>query len=525
MKLALAQINPTVGALMANTAKIIALIEEARQAQVDLIVFPELAITGYPPEDLLLKPQFIDDNLACLKKIVAKCSGLAVYLGFVDQDKGKLFNAGAFVDQGKIKGVYHKVNLPNYSVFDEKRYFSPGTKPLTVTVKGKKIGLGICEDIWVESGPYAKGLDLILNINASPFHFGKIRERQTLLSKRAKELKTTIVYVNMVGGQDELVFDGGSMVIDQSGRLQAACDQYREELLIFDLDQDWQDKHAWAGPEAEIYYALVLGVKDYLQKNAFPDAVIGLSGGIDSALTLAIAVDALGQKKVHAVFMPSAYSSLQSRTDALKLATDLGVDWLEIPINKVMDQYLGELAPAFKHKPANIAEENLQARIRGNYLMALSNKHGWLVLTTGNKSEMSTGYCTMYGDMAGGFAVLKDVPKTLVYKLARWRNQHGGVIPQPIIDRPPSAELKPNQLDQDTLPPYDQLDAVMKAYVEENRSPQEIIAAGFPISTVNNVIKMIDQTEYKRRQSPPGPRITPRAFGKDWRLPITNGYK
>ena len=454
--------------------------------------------------------------------------GIAVYLGFVDRKGDDIFNAGAFIVDGKIKTIYHKMHLPNYAVFDEKRYFLEGAKIAVVNYKGWKLGLGICEDIWVERGPYAeevkKGAQVIVNINASPYHLHKIKEREAMLSSRARNSRAYVIYVNMIGGQDELVFDGGSMVFDPKGGLIAACDQYREEMLIFDLEKD-RMAVKWMGEPEEVYAALVLGTKDYVLKNNFKEVVIGLSGGIDSALTLAVAVDALGKDKVHAVFMPSEYTAEQSRQDAQQVAKNLEIELSEIPIKEVFASYLNTLVPEFKGKGADITEENLQARIRGNYLMALSNKFGWLVLTTGNKSEMSTGYCTLYGDMAGGFAVIKDVPKTLVYKLAKWRNKGGLVIPDSVIKRAPTAELKPNQKDQDTLPPYEILDPIMEAYVERDKSLKEITADGFDEATVTRVIKMIDRAEYKRRQAPPGPRITPRAFGKDWRLPITNSYK
>lgn len=524
MKIALAQMNPKVGDLAGNTRKIVDFISRARDQEADLVVFPELAVTGYPPEDLLLKPQFITDNLSSLKEIVKHSKGIVVYVGFVDRDRDGIYNAGAFIQNGRLKKVYHKINLPNYAVFDEKRYFLPGEKPAVVN----KIGLGICEDIWVEGGPYRaevrSGAKLILNINASPYHEGKIKDRQKLLSKRARIGKTSLVYVNMVGGQDELVFDGGSMVFDKQGRLLAAARQYEEELLICSLDQA-PIKSAWLDDDAEVYGALKLCVRDYVNKNGFRDVLIGASGGIDSALTLAVAVDALGKGRVHAVFMPSKFSSEISRTDARQVAKNLGVEFSEIPIEEVFEKYLANLAPFFAGREAGIAEENLQARIRGNTLMALSNKFGWLVLTTGNKSETSTGYCTLYGDMAGGFNVLKDVPKLLVYRLAGWRNAEKQVIPDSTLKRPPTAELKADQTDQDSLPSYEVLDPIMQAYVEENLSVKEIVARGYDEETVKKVVSLIDHSEYKRRQAPPGPRISPRAFGKDWRVPITNGYR
>ncbi|MBN3033449.1 MAG: NAD+ synthase [Candidatus Saganbacteria bacterium] len=529
MKIGLGQINPTVGDLAGNSARIIDLIDEARHEKADLVVFPELCLTGYPPEDLLLKPKFIADNQSALEQVARAARGLAVFLGFVHQDKGALYNAAAFIDDGVIKEIYHKMHLPNYGVFDEKRYFREGNKSSVVDCRGQKIGLGICEDIWAEKGPYEEevglGADVILNINASPYHLGKVREREALLKQRAEKYQAAFVYVNLVGGQDELVFDGGSMVCDPRGRLIAACDQFREELLFVDLERDRLENWRWLEAEEEIYRALLTGLRDYVLKNGFGQVLLGLSGGIDSALTLALAAEALGKERVHAVFMPSQYTAEQSYRDARAVAANLGVELAEIPIKEVFAGYLNVLQPNFMGRPADLTEENLQARIRGNYLMALSNKFGWLVLATGNKSEMSTGYCTLYGDMAGGFAVLKDVPKTLVYQLANWLNKKRPVIPEAIIKRAPTAELKPGQTDQDVLPPYEVLDPIMQAYVEENKSAAEIAALGFDAPTVARVVALIDRSEYKRRQAPPGPRLTPRAFGKDWRLPITNHYK
>jgi len=528
MRLALAQINCTVGDFSGNCRKIIAYIERARKAGAELIVFPELATTGYPPEDLLLKPQFVNDNLSTIKEVAKACQGIAAYIGFVDRKGKDLFNAGAFIADQTIKEIYHKINLPNYAVFDEKRYFKEGNKCSVVNYQHKKIGLGICEDIWVERGPYRdeakRGAKIILNINASPYHAGKLKEREALLRSRAKSTKAQVIYVNMVGGQDELVFDGGSLVFDAKGRKIAAAAQFREELLVFDLD-----KGGNISPRleemAEIYEALLLGVKDYVGKNGFKEGVVGMSGGIDSALTLTIAADALGPSAAHALLMPSPYTSSQSIADAKMVAEKLGVEIREISISEIYAVYLKELSKHFQGREPDITEENLQARIRGNLLMALSNKFGWLVLTTGNKSEMSVGYATLYGDMAGGFALLKDIPKTLVYQLVEWRNRQRSVIPESVIKRAPTAELKANQTDQDSLPPYAMLDTIMEAYVEKNRSVNEIIKLGFSAEIVNKVASMIDRAEYKRRQSPPGPRITPRAFGKDWRLPITNRYR
>jgi NAD+ synthase (glutamine-hydrolysing) len=566
MKIALAQINPTVGDLEGNSKKIIEYIDKARKQGADLIVFPELAITGYPPEDLVLKPQFITDNLAALDTIVKSSKGIGVYVGFVDrggpktkqilkqvQDDGSgrrnstgsgqgkdLYNAGAFIADGKIVKTYYKNNLPNYAVFDEKRYFKEGDKPVVVTFKGVKIGLGICEDIWVENGPYkaeAKAkAKIIININASPYHMGKIGEREKVLGVRAKATKAHVVYVNMVGGQDELVFDGGSMIVNSKGKVIARAPMFKEALIITDEKGPSTVRHSSplgaSGEIApklddieEVYEALTTGIRDYVVKNKFKEVIIGLSGGIDSAITAAIAADALGKDKVHTIYMPSQYSAQQSMDDSKLLAKNLGIQLNVIPITEIFDMFLSDVNKYFRGKPEDVTEENMQARIRAVILMAMSNKFGWLLLTTGNKSETSTGYCTLYGDMAGGFNALKDVPKTLVYKLANWRNKSGEVIPKSIIDRAPTAELRPDQKDQDSLPPYDVLDRIIEAYVVENKNAAQIVKMGIDKDTVSKVISLIDKAEYKRRQSAPGPRITQRAFGKDWRLPITNGYR
>lgn len=528
MKLALAQLNPIVGDLAGNTEKIIKFISDAKIALADLVIFPELAVTGYPPEDLLLKPQFVSDNLLCLDRIKSTCDGIACYIGYVDRIGDDLFNAGAFIEDKKIKAVYHKINLPNYSVFDEKRYFTEGNKPIVIKFDKTKIGLLICEDIWVEKGPYrfeAKlGAKIILNINASPYHVGKIKDRKKLLSSRAKSTRAHVVYVNMVGGQDELIFDGGSMVFSPQGKLLASASQFNEELLLVELHGN-NAISPLLDDVSEVYEALILGIKDYVAKNGFKEAAVGLSGGIDSALTVALACDALGPSSVHAIYMPSQYSAKQSLDDSLQLAKNFGINLAEIPINDLYDSYLLKLNPFFKDMPADITEENLQARIRGNILMAFSNKFGRLILSTGNKSETSVGYSTLYGDMVGGFNVLKDVDKTMVYKLAGYRNKEKVIIPESIILRAPTAELKPDQKDQDTLPPYEILDQIIEMYVENDKSKKQIIAKGFDPETVGKVISMIDRAEYKRRQAPPGPRITHRAFGKDWRVPITNKYK
>ena len=526
MKLALAQINPMVGNIKNNTEKIIDFIKNAQNQGIDLICFPELCITGYPPEDLLLKPQFVSENILALNKIVFYTKNINVILGFVDKNKKDLFNASAFIKNKKIIGIYKKNILPNYGVFDEKRYFKAGTKTPVFNIDGIKIGINICEDIWHKNGPQKKqsksGVKLIININASPFSTGKIKEREKLLYERAKECKTDIAYINLVGGQDDLVFDGGSMFVNKTGKIIAKGRQFEEDLVIIDLENPSKSKNILSlGYEEEIYNALVLAVKDYVRKNNFKKAVIGLSGGIDSALVLTIAVDALGSENVFAIFMPSKYTSKRSKIDAENLANNLNVKIHNISIENMYDSYIAALSKEFHGIKEDITEENIQARIRGNILMAFSNKYGWLVLSTGNKSELSVGYCTLYGDMAGGYALLKDVTKTLVYKLAKYRNTISKVIPKDIIIREPTAELKENQKDQDSLPPYEILDDIIQLYVEENKSIKDIIRKGFEESVVKRVIYLIDKNEYKRRQSAPGPKITHRAFGKDWRVPIT----
>jgi NAD+ synthase (glutamine-hydrolysing) len=575
LRVGLAQINPTVGDLEGNVAKILEHAERGRELGVDLLCFPELAITGYPPEDLLLRRRFIDDNLRALEKVTAASSGLTLVVGFVDQDDD-IYNAAAVVHDGRLAGVYRKQYLPNYGVFDENRYFQAGRESPVFRVAGANVGLTISEDIWYPGDPARSeafgGAEVIITITASPFHAGKRQFRERMLSTRASDNAVFLCYLNPVGGQDELVFDGGSMVFNPRGDLLARCRQFEEELLVCDLNLEEvretrlhdprrrKDKlaagasglspiievsqerapgerpplspseNAPLDPLAEVYAALVLGTRDYVRKNGFEKVLVGLSGGIDSSLVAVIAADALGIENVVGVSMPSRYSSEGSRTDAAALARNLGLRLLSIPIEGAFTASLQTLAEAFADTEAGVAEENLQARIRGNILMALSNKFGWLVLTTGNKSEMATGYSTLYGDMAGGFAVLKDVPKTLVYELARYRNppEAGGgapVIPQSVIDKPPSAELRPDQLDVDSLPPYEVLDPILLAYVEEDRSLEEIVAQGFDEATVRRVMTMVDRNEYKRRQAPPGVKITPRAFGRDRRLPIANRYR
>ena len=554
LRVAIAQINPTVGDLKGNAAKISRYIEKAKDYGADIICFPELALCGYPPEDLLLKPKFINDNISALDNLAKTVrGGITVIVGFADGSLKKTYNAAAVIYNGRIKGVYRKIFLPNYGVFDEKRYFNPGDKSLIFGLSDFVFGVNICEDIWHPNGPTKSQADagarLILNINASPYYTGKFKQRQAIITAQAKANRVFIVYANLVGGQDELVFDGQSIIVDNKGRVLSKAKAFTEDLLIQDLaipvskakglkkiirisntlspekkNLTVQEKPKISGQAAEVYQALVLGLKDYVAKNGFQKVIIGLSGGIDSALVAALAVDALGKENVTGVFMPSRYSSSQSHEDAIALARNLGIKFITVSIEQIFRFYLLVLEPHFSGLGRDTAEENLQARIRGNILMAFSNKFGWLVLTTGNKSEMSTGYATLYGDMAGGFAVIKDVPKTLVYKIAGYRNSISEIIPGRIFTKAPTAELKPNQLDQDTLPPYDVLDAILKAYVEEDKDLSKIISSGFDKKTVYKAVSMVDKNEYKRRQSPPGIKITPKAFGRDRRMPITNKY-
>jgi len=570
LRVALAQINPTVGDLEGNTAKIIDYIDRAREAGAAVVAFPELALTGYPPEDLLLKPQFIQENLDLLREIAEHTSGITAVVGFVDADDD-IYNAAAILHDGAIVHAYHKVFLPNYGVFDEERYFRQGREQPVFLIGGVKVGVSICEDIWYPTGPAAiqsqSGAQLLININSSPYDMGKRAKRERMVATRAVDNEVIVCYVNTVGGQDELVFDGASFIFDQTGRALGRARQFEEELLVADLDVESvfrsrlhdprrrreptfhvqadvatplivlsekpqcgscspltpAEPETLEGP-AEVYSALVLGTRDYVQKNRFQKVIIGLSGGIDSALTAVIAVDALGAENVMGVSMPSRYSSPGSKDDAADLAERLGVRLLTIPIEPAFQAYLKMLEEPFKGTEPGIAEENLQSRTRGNILMALSNKFGYLVLTTGNKSEMATGYATLYGDMAGGFAVLKDVPKLLVYQLSEHRNTISPVIPESVIVKEPSAELRPDQRDVDSLPPYSVLDPIIEAYVEEDRSSEAIVAQGYPEETVRRVAKLVDRSEYKRRQAPPGIKVTPRAFGRDRRLPITNRY-
>jgi len=572
LRIALAQINVTVGDLDGNKQKVLHYLGRARELGVDLIAFPELVVTGYPPEDLLLKPAFIEANVKCLHEIVAETQGLTAIVGFVDA-QDDLYNAAAVIHDGALAGVYHKHYLPNYSVFDEDRYFQVGQTSSVFVIQGANVGVSICEDIWYPTGPpqvqaLQGDAQVLLNISASPYHAGKGLFRERMLATRAADNVAIVAFCNLVGGQDELVFDGHSVVFDEKGELMCRGRQFEEDLIVADLEledvfrqrlrdprrrkvrqdsesslikrvllseEDESQEEKPPLPEykvlkvldllAEVYQALALGIRDYVWKNGFQKVVIGLSGGIDSSLVAAIAADALGAENVTGVSMPSRYSSEASWADAQQLTDNLGIDFLTIPIDDIFQVYLDTLAQPFAGREPDVTEENIQARIRGNILMALSNKFGWLVLTTGNKSEMGVGYATLYGDMAGGFAVIKDVPKTLVYDLAHYRNSLGQVIPQRVLEKPPSAELRPDQRDTDSLPPYDVLDPLLHAYVEEDLELPEMVAMGFDEAAVKRVMTMVDRSEYKRRQSPPGVRITPRAFGKDRRLPITNKFR
>ncbi len=531
-KIALAQINVTVGDLASNARKILEHIQQAQKAKADVVVFAELALCGYPPEDLLLKGHFVDNNIKALGALAKKVRGITAIVGFVDSDgKGKIYNAAALIEDGAIKEVYHKHELPNYGVFDEKRYFSPGVTDGLCKIKGVSVGVNICEDIWVEQSIYAiqtkQGAKALINMSSSPYEVGKINAREDMLVRRAKETKAFVIYVNLVGGQDELVFDGGSMVIAPNGQVIGRAKQFQEEVLVVDLASKSNLIAAKSEATAEVYQALVLGTRDYVHKNGFGKVALGLSGGIDSALVAAIAVDALGKDNVIGISMPSRFNSKATRADAAQLAKNLGIAFKEIPIKGVLAGYLKLLGPYFDGLPSNSAEENLQARIRGNILMAFSNKFGWLILTTGNKSETAVGYCTLYGDMSGGFAVIKDILKTKVYELARWRNglQQEPLIPKSTLLRAPSAELKDNQTDEESLGAYEHLDEVLQAYVEGHESLAAMATGKITLPYAQKTVAMVDRNEYKRRQAPPGIKITPRAFGRDWRLPITNKYK
>ncbi len=533
--IALAQLNSTLGDLAGNANLIISTIEKAKSKGADLVVFPELALCGYPPEDLLLKRSFLETCRAELERVVANAAAPAL-VGFPELDSGNRYNAAAFISNGRIQSVYRKVELPNYGVFDEKRYFLPGNSPVTIDIGGTQVAVSICEDIWVPGGlaeQWAAGSkpQATINISASPFHIGKLDQRLAIARRFAAATQTPVVYVNLVGGQDELVFDGASFVVDSSGAVLGCGRRFEEKLLFAEVSDggikmDQSCPRQW-GQLEEIFEALVLGTRDYIRKVGAKKVVIGLSGGIDSSLVAAIAVEALGKENVAGVTMPSQYSSKETRSDAEILARNLGIDFLEVPIKGVFDSTIDSMHQALKKGEPGIELENLQARIRGNILMTLSNKYGWIVLSTGNKSEMAVGYSTLYGDMCGGYAVIKDVPKTWVFELARLYNQKNGrdVIPQSVIDRPPTAELRPNQKDEDSLPPYVVLDPILQAYVEEDLSPADIVARGFDSAVVSKVIRLVDFNEFKRRQAPPGVKITPKAFGRDRRMPIANAYR
>jgi NAD+ synthase (glutamine-hydrolysing) len=567
LRIAACQIDVVVGDLDGNVGRILDALAVAEENGCDLAVLPELALTGYPPEDLLLKPGFVAANRAALEKVAARTGRCAAVVGFVDADRD-LRNAAAVCASGQVVGTYHKRLLPNYAVFDEQRYFSPRTTPPSLfEVAGVRVGVSICEDAWSPTGPIAEaaagGAEVVVNLNASPFHAGKLVEREAMIATRASDASCPVVYVNLVGGQDELVFDGASFVVDATGHLLARAPQFVEDVLVVDLDirpvfrkrlLDPRDRPTAAplpcvtatpahaadrapqaaapiaeplAPEREVYEALVVGTRDYVTKNGFTDVVVGLSGGIDSSLVAVLAVDALGADHVHGVLMPSRYSSDHSVTDAEALCRNLGIEHRVIPIEPAHAALLDMLGPSLEGREIDLTEQNVQSRVRGLLLMALSNELGWMVLTTGNKSESAVGYTTLYGDTAGGYAVIKDVPKMLVYALCRDRNLRAGreLVPESVLTKPPSAELRPGQTDEESLPPYPLLDAVLAAYVEDDHTAGELIELGFDPELVARVVRLVDLAEYKRRQSPPGVRVSPKAFGKDRRLPITNRYR
>jgi len=568
LRIGLAQLNPTVGDLDGNLKLLIDAYDRAEAAGADIVAYPELSITGYPPEDLVLKPGFVADNRAALDEFAAHTGECAAVVGFVDADRD-LYNAAAVCVRGEVVGTYRKRMLPNYAVFDEQRYFTPGTEndPLELyEVGGVKVGVSVCEDIWSPFGPLATqaagGAELNININGSPYHWEKDTGRERMVATRAQDAHSAIVYVNQVGGQDELVFDGGSFVVDAQGHVLARAPQFVDDLMIVDVpvppvyrrrlldprgkrtDAELPIVHVSAetriddavtespiakplDPHRELYDALVLGTRDYLQKNGFTDVVIGLSGGIDSTLVACVAADALGPEHVHGVSMPSRYSSDHSKSDAQLLAENLGIDFRTISIEPAFSAYLDMLAESFEGREPGLTYENIQSRCRGQLLMALSNEMGWMVLTTGNKSELAVGYFTIYGDSVGGYAVIKDILKLEVYELCRYVNRAAGsdVIPPNVITKPPSAELRPDQRDDDSLPPYEVLDPILELYVEQDRTAQEITEMGHDADLVRRVTRLVDIAEYKRRQSPPGVRVSPKAFGKDRRMPITHGYR
>jgi NAD+ synthase (glutamine-hydrolysing) len=571
MRLALCQINATVGDIAGNAERILSGLRSVREAGVELVLFPELALTGYPPEDLLLREHFLTDARRALEDLAREVSATTAIVGFPELADGRVYNAAAVLAEGSVRSIYRKVHLPNYGVFDEQRYFTAGSSGATIKVDDRLVGLTVCEDLWQSGAPAteeaAAGASLLVNISASPYHAGKGAEREQLFANRAIESGAHVAFCALVGGQDELVFDGHSFVLDPTGATIARARQFAEDLLVCDLDfkpppaaratppvlpepvigaehastpaaEPTCRLHEPLAPvEAEVYAALALGLHDYVDKNGFSSVVLGLSGGIDSALVACLAADALGAERVNVAIMPSPYSSLDTQADARALAATLGVCMHELAIAPAMDAYTQTLRADFEGLPADLTEENLQARIRGNLLMALSNKFGWLVLATGNKSEMSVGYTTLYGDLAGGFAVIKDVPKTLVYRLCEWRNSPAGAcatdraparasapIPISILDRAPSAELRADQRDEDSLPPYELLDRILHGYIELDRSREQLIAEGLPKREVDRAIRLVDLAEYKRRQAPPGIKVTTRAFGRDRRMPITNRY-
>ncbi len=530
-RIALAQINTTVGDIAGNARKVLDYAARAREAGAAVVVFPELALTGYPAEDLLLRASFVEENIAAWRDIARRISGVAAVVGFADRDtKGNTYNAAGIASGGRVRGVYRKMHLPNYGVFDEVRYFRRGKEPFLFQAGGSVVGVTVCEDIWVRRGPLPReakaGARLILNLSSSPYHAGKWETRRAIVAGHALSCGCPVAYCNLVGGQDELVFDGGSMVVSAMGALIARGEMFAEDLLLCDVGGKGEGGRIAPAPadDEEIFRALVLGTRDYLEKNRFPGAIIGLSGGIDSALVAAVAVEALGPERVIGATLSSQYTAPMSVEDAHALASNLGIRCIDLSIGRIFKSFESELAEPFRGRGPDIAEENLQARIRGTILMALSNKFGHLVLTTGNKSEMSVGYATLYGDMAGGFAVIKDLFKTNVYRLARYYNRlrGGAVIPERILTRPPSAELAPDQKDSDSLPEYDVLDPILRMYVEKDKSIPEMAAAGYPEETVRRVVALVDKSEYKRRQAPPGVKITPRSLGKDRRMPITN---
>ncbi len=534
LRVVLAQVNTFVGDIRGNANLVLREAARARdQLGADLIVFPELTLTGYPPEDLLLRPSVLDLTEYELRRIQRELQGITVVVGYPHREDNRLFNAAAVIQNGKMVARYAKHELPNYSVFDEKRYFAAGVDTTVFHIKGIRAGVTVCEDVWTPdptSRTVAAGAQILLNLNASPFNLNKQQQREEVVARRARDNGCAVLYVNQVGGQDELVFDGGSFVVDQQGRLTHRAPLYLEHLLVVDVDCESATPVAGETvplptDEALVYDAICLGVRDYVHKNGFRGAVLGLSGGIDSALTLVIAADALGPDQVRVLLMPSRYTAQMSLDDAREEAEILGVEHDTLSIEPLFGPFLESLAPLFQNMPADTTEENLQARCRGVLLMALSNKSGRILLTTGNKSEMAVGYATLYGDMAGGYAPLKDLFKTWVYRLARFRNERGRVIPERVITRPPSAELAPDQLDQDSLPPYEVLDPILQRYVEEEECIADIVAAGFERATVQRIADMVDRNEYKRRQAPPGVRITQRAFGRDRRYPITSAYR